>query len=634
MQGSLSQARESNSSFEPVVFPGVNGDALNVDSYEDLQNEVNPRIIPEEVFEGAYEQYGSSEVYKIIQINSLDDVKNQVSGSGAKGRVVVKGGKAMMNNFAIFSLAKDKNAYHSINDFFLNPNNTSEEAGNDIQKPEYVEPTLKNILNYFSSDNLGDKVGPIFAYQPKDFVYARYFGEIPNNRLITLRRFLYPTTDALGPVTVTNKNAEIQGVKYMPPVAKAVTYFGEETENKLSEIMQFSTKYNWEDIESDVWEEDGKIPGFSDLPGSVSNSGALRTVTAFYSGQASGSGDLAQRSKKAQQIYGKDAYEKTHPNAVYGPVNVIKNTKKRQKGLEFEQQNLKINFQFDLTAGGNISPKVGMLDVLANMLALCYDYAPWWGGDVRFFPDVPQVPFLGDWSSFYAGDYQEYFRTLSSDVSNIADSIQTDLQAMFDPSSDPKETMNKIKSMIGGGLKMFLDMESAKSRPDAIILPSLISGNPVGNWHLVVGNPMNPIMMIGNLICEQAIFQFSDDLGAEDFPTSMSVQVELAHGRPRDGAEIQSMFNRGTGKLYRTLPSEKFAGEQANPSRGEFEDRGDGIEKRDYSQTPSNYIESIHNGIIEGAETSEQYKRTHRGEIEKIGNYVRENGGLFGKMGN
>jgi len=31
---------------------------------------------------------------------------------------------------------------------------------------------------------------------------------------------------------------------------------------------------------------------------------------------------------------------------------------------------------------------------------------------------------------------------------------------------------------------------------------NLLVGEPVGEWHLTVGNPLNPIMVIGNLICQ------------------------------------------------------------------------------------------------------------------------------------
>lgn len=79
---------------------------------------------------------------------------------------------------------------------------------------------------------------------------------------------------------------------------------------------------------------------------------------------------------------------------------------------------------------------------------------------------------------------------------------------------------------------------------------SLLTGEPVGEWHLMVGNPLNPIIVCGNLICTDMSVTFSDELGPDDFPVQMDVTYTLEHGMPRDSAAIQSMFNRGEGKIY------------------------------------------------------------------------------------
>ena len=79
------------------------------------------------------------------------------------------------------------------------------------------------------------------------------------------------------------------------------------------------------------------------------------------------------------------------------------------------------------------------------------------------------------------------------------------------------------------------------------------TGAPTGEWHLVVGNPMNPIAMIGNLICKGVSISFNDKLGPDDFPTELYATFELDHGRDRERGEIESMFNRGEGKLYQSV---------------------------------------------------------------------------------
>jgi len=84
-------------------------------------------------------------------------------------------------------------------------------------------------------------------------------------------------------------------------------------------------------------------------------------------------------------------------------------------------------------------------------------------------------------------------------------------------------------------------------------MKGLLVGEPVGEWHLTVGNPLNPIMVIGNLICKNAKFTWDEELGPDNFPTGFEVEYTLEHGMARDSDAIQSMFNRGMGKYY-TLP--------------------------------------------------------------------------------
>jgi hypothetical protein len=79
---------------------------------------------------------------------------------------------------------------------------------------------------------------------------------------------------------------------------------------------------------------------------------------------------------------------------------------------------------------------------------------------------------------------------------------------------------------------------------------ALLTGEPVGNWHLTVGNPLNPMMVIGNLICTGMKVEWSEELGPDDFPMGLKVTYDIDHGMFRDKAAIQSMFNRGNGKIY------------------------------------------------------------------------------------
>jgi len=81
---------------------------------------------------------------------------------------------------------------------------------------------------------------------------------------------------------------------------------------------------------------------------------------------------------------------------------------------------------------------------------------------------------------------------------------------------------------------------------------ALADGRAVGEWHLMVGNPMDPVAVIGNLILKSTSMEFSDELGADDFPTGVKFTVTLDHGRPRAKQDIESMFNHGGGDMFFT----------------------------------------------------------------------------------
>ena len=61
--------------------------------------------------------------------------------------------------------------------------------------------------------------------------------------------------------------------------------------------------------------------------------------------------------------------------------------------------------------------------------------------------------------------------------------------------------------------------------------------------------------MIGNLVCENVDITFGDTLGPDDFPTTLKATFTLKHARDRERGEIESIFNRGDGRLYQSTQS-------------------------------------------------------------------------------
>ena len=367
-------------------------------------------------------------------------------------------------------------------------------------------------------------------YSFADFMYCKYYGLIPNNYLITLRRFPFPMVDNLK--TFDGRN--------IPPIAQAVTWLGPETGNSMKDILKFTFGLNWKDIEAGVQEITGNERGFDESPLSALPGNEIIKKTLGFMNQKDYSLQGQAESDYARELYGSEG---PYANKVYGPVNVIHKTSARDRGMHFEHD-ISLNFHFELKSVGNINPKAAMLDLMSNILTLTYNNAKFWGGAIRYFPQHPRVKFFGDQNKFYSGDVGGYIDSVVDGFSKMAGGFMDMFKNLL---SDPIGALKKIVGGIGGGIMS--DM-AAGNRPQIIAMKSLLTGDPIGEWHLVVGNPLNPIAMIGNLICTDCEFEFSDELGPDDFPVEFTANIKLKHGRPRDKGDIESMFNLGNGRMY------------------------------------------------------------------------------------
>ena len=113
------------------------------------------------------------------------------------------------------------------------------EIGPDFQ--DVIDnPDAKTIIEYFRNfkDASEDALGPT-PYAWTDFLWCKFYGKIPNNRLITLRRYPFPVND----------NLKAAKNKVLVPLSQAVTWFGEETGNKLSQIIPNKLSINWKQIQ-------------------------------------------------------------------------------------------------------------------------------------------------------------------------------------------------------------------------------------------------------------------------------------------------------------------------------------------------------------------------------------------------
>lgn len=114
-------------------------------------------------------------------------------------------------------------------------------------------PTVTNIITWSNKDAWGRT-----PYSFQDFAFCKWWNIIPNNRLITLRKYAVPTYDNLNfPNMYSEDGASASDVK-VAPIATVVTYFGGDSANKLNDFMKFVTGTKWKDINADIHKVSGE----------------------------------------------------------------------------------------------------------------------------------------------------------------------------------------------------------------------------------------------------------------------------------------------------------------------------------------------------------------------------------------
>lgn len=408
-------------------------------------------------------------------------------------------------------------------------------------KDNILNPTAKRIVEY--SNNNG---GLGFAYNYRDFIQCEHYGQISNEFMITLRRFAFPVGDDIRNAVTYDENGQ-EFDKSEPDLARAVTWLSPALGNDMKEILSFGTGFGWKDVEAEVQVAQSNMgeKRRGTLGSMIEASPFAKGVEAGVNGYSSTQSDVIHTRGA-----GFDPLKDTYPNHVYGPYNAIKSVLTRDdKGLKFDNE-FTLNFYYDLRGFDNTSPKVVLMDIMSNLLAITYNNAPFWGGATRYQGSGSTGKPFGDFDKLKSGDYAGYLSSvmtqMKSSMGSAFDDLGKGVEGLLNGKGLNAIGDSKIMdNLIGGSLMKHLGSPSGGD-----IIQAFLTGDPTGQWHLTVGNPMNPMLVCGNLCLENAKFEFDGPLGFEGFPSRLKMVVTLKPGRPRDKAEIESMFNAGRGRMY------------------------------------------------------------------------------------
>lgn len=432
-------------------------------------------------------------------------------------------------------------------------------------------PTYKNIILWYSNNDI-DPYG-LARYKMQDFIYLKYYNQIPNNYMVTLRRYTRPCEDRMFGLDLPS--GEVSAISGNPEgyfaLATAVTYMGEKPGNKLSDILKFDYGMNWEDKEAKVEamkNADGGLAAQLNQVGIArarvktdsENMSAIKGVQGIrrnwtdfarqsftLSAAAGGKGISVNEVHKRMHAYDYGfEFAARYGEEFYGDLNVINKVKMRSRGLTFTNS-FSLNFEYSLKSLKCVNPRIAMMDILGNFLILTGNYGNFWGGATIFYGQQSIAPQYGDPRLLREGQYGKYLSSLWDDVSKGFE----ELKKRNDGSEG--NGLTAISNILSGGLQDLLGNLLGGNigvAGQAFAPQALLSGAPSGYWHVTVGNPLDPIAMMGNMAVTKTTVQMNDILGYDDFPTEIKFTVELEHARPRDNAFIESMFNAGKGRFY------------------------------------------------------------------------------------
>ena len=499
--------------------------------------------------------------------------------------------------------------------------------------------TVCTIRELCSLSNSPNSILGMAKYKYADFMYCKDLGKVSNNYLITLRRFAHPVDDHIFELSnpeYVNSSGKTSFLQE-GDIGRLVTWFGTE-DNKLEDIIKFSYHTTWQELGSQIEEKsseaDNKNQGLIGMLANTVSAPYQEAVNYGVAGEHNiwtylgGKIGIDEHMKQGVGMNNEllTNYDK---NRVYSPKNTIQKTHIYEGKIEFTHE-FTLVFSYKLRAYDNINPKSAFLDLLGNILEVTGRRGRFWGGQRKLIGPPVNEPFFnkaekiidnqfdkigGIWDTLSANGFSMdsimgLFGEIGNKISQQMQSISnTDTSIVDQAVEKGKEVLKKINPI--DQAKAYL--KNALGRPKKIAWQSLLDGSNTGVWHVTIGNPKNPIMVMGNLIVTDSNIQQSGPLGLDDFPTNLKVSITLKHARPRDITDISKMYTKGMSSIYLPLASS-------------------GLEKYlDATGTDTDLLKDINKvSVTEGQTSTEQNTKDIKNQSSKIQHIAESDAKKFG----
>ena len=408
--------------------------------------------------------------------------------------------------------------------------------------------SIKELVTASQRGEMGQET---YAYS--DFMYCKHLGKMPNNYMVTLRRFPLPVDDYIGARGEKGDDRIKQVARNAACIGCMVTWMGV-SGNDLSGLLKYNFnmpfKFETAEMQDKQMDADQNNTLLNGIFSTFDKTYQQQYMNGYAGEAANGFFDHLGIRDMGNPPY-KNQAGFMDKNKVYGPVDSIQGTYRRDEGgLSFEQK-LTLVFEYELRSYNGINPKQAMLDLISNILNVTYTTGSFWGGGFKGFA-AHQSNIFANLNIFKAkGGFTDFVDAFSQDLSNFGQTLKSEFGG-----GSIKETIKQLLNGIGGML--IAGKLNKLGRPQKAMYNSLLSPAPIGFWHVTIGNPKRPIMSIGNMVITGVTIEHNGPLGLDDFPTGLKVTVELDRGKPRDLRDIEKLYMQGTDRIYSSMSDKVF----------------------------------------------------------------------------
>ena len=337
--------------------------------------------------------YRGMNTYRFMYKNTIKQFQDAIStvSNGDQGT------KIDMNNVHIIATSTAAtpslfNPQFGINTLGISPNVPLMLDTISSKHSKIPECTIQNLIR--ESNKEAGELGHA-RYRLADFAFCKYLGKVPNNRMITLRRFANPIGDHIYKWATKKGKAENYSMEAIHDIGRLVSWFDTD-DNKLEDICKYEMQMSWKEIKNDIQEIESKEDneGNRGILGKLLNS-INPSYGKFQASDFGGPGhnfwdNIGTKIGSAlgiSQTSGSDNRELLRMSAddhkVYYPKNTVRDTHLYDGQLTLNQD-ITLNFSYEMRAYENINPKSAFLDLIGNILEVTYQRGSYWAGGRRF----------------------------------------------------------------------------------------------------------------------------------------------------------------------------------------------------------------------------------------------------------